>query len=120
MKLPFGLNLAQRAFQKNPHRKKVTAAYIEGGTILIGSNSKKTDPMANLFGHRFNHTHAELSVLKNVTDGSKGKLYVYREKVDGSYGKARPCEFCMKLLQSKNIRTVIYTTDMGYARERIA
>jgi len=118
-KLPFGLTICKKAFKKDLHRKRVTAAYVENGIIIIGNNSRKTHPLASTFGHRNNHTHAELDVLKYVKDGSNGKLYVYREKCDGSLGLARPCQYCMKLLIAKNIRTVIYTTETGYAKERI-
>ena len=120
-KLPFGLRLCKKAFRKNIHRKKVTAAYIENGIIIIGSNTKKTHTLANTYGHRSNHTHAELDVLRYVKDGSKGKLYIYREKMDGTntYGMARPCQHCMRLLIDKGIRTIIYTTDRGYCLEKI-
>jgi hypothetical protein len=119
-KLPFGLRLCKKTFNKidNP-KKRTVAAYVENGIIIIGYNSRKSHPLAQTFGHRFNHTHAELDVLKYVKDGSKGELFVYREKCDGTIAMSRPCSFCWELLKSKNIRTVIYTTDMGYAKERI-
>jgi deoxycytidylate deaminase len=116
--LPWGLELCRKAFHKKRHRKRVVAAYIEGNTIIIDSNSRKTHPDANRFGHRLNHTHAELAVLRHVNDASRGTLYVYRETQDGELAMARPCEFCQKLLLEKNIRKVVYTTALGFAKEK--
>ena|ERR1700680_3739813 len=117
--LPFGLKLCRKAWQKNPHRKKVTACYIQGGTMIIDSNSQKTNPGVQVYGHRWNHCHAEFNVLKNINDGSKGVLYVYREKADGSLGLSSPCEFCRLLLRDKGIKKVVYTTKDGYAKEKL-
>jgi Cytidine and deoxycytidylate deaminase zinc-binding region len=117
-KIPFGLQLARKLWRKKAHRKRVAACYIEGNSITLGTNDFKTDPHARRYGHRYDRTHAELAVLKGITDGSRGKLYVYRERQDGSWGLARPCEFCLKMLQEKNIRRVVYTTPDGVASER--
>lgn len=117
MKLPFGLQLGRKAWQKNPHRKRVTAVYIEGNFIIIGSNSRKTHPLA--VNHRMQHTHAEVAVLSKVDDASKGVLYVYRETQAGDLAMARPCEFCMPLLKAKNVKKICYTTSLGFAKEKI-
>ena len=116
MKLPFGLILCKKAFHKNKHRKRVTACYIEAGKIIVGSNSNKTHPLAHL--HRGNRIHAELDVLRHIENGSKGTLYIFREKMDGSLGLALPCRECQILLRNKNIRRIVYTTDTGYISEK--
>jgi len=119
MKLPFGLQLGQKAWRKNPHRKRVTAVYVEGNSIIIGSNSRKTHPLALEYGHRMQHTHAEVSVLSKVDDASKGVLYIYRETQAGELAMSRPCEFCMPLLIAKNVKKIVYTTSLGFAKEKI-
>lgn len=116
--LPWGLKLCRKAFCKDRHRKKVVAAYIEGNSIVIESNINKTHPEANRLGHRMDHIHAELNVLKNIEDASRGVLYVYRETADGNLALSRPCEFCLKLLKEKNVRKVVYTTALGFAKEK--
>ena len=117
--LPFGLKLARKAWKKNPHRKRVTACYIQGGTMIVDSNSKKTSPAAQAYGHRWNRCHAEFNVLKRIEDGSKGVLYIYRETADGKFGLSRPCEFCLRLLKDKGIKKIVYTTKDGYAKEKL-
>lgn len=118
--LPWGLCLAQKAFRKRNNRKKVVVAvYIEGNSILIESNCKKTDPGAKRLGHRFFFRHAEYNVLKKVEDASQGVLYIYRETMEGNFGMARPCDCCIKFLREKNIRKIVYSTNNGWAKERL-
>jgi|ERR1700733_15530054 len=126
MKLPFGLKLARKVWKEQRCRKLVTACYIEGGTIILGTNKMRTDPQARHYGHLHDRTHAELNVLKNVKDGSKGKLYIYRERMNQDkeksfkgYGFARCCPACINLVKSKGIKTIVYTTNDGFAKERI-
>lgn len=119
--LPWGLQLARKAYYKLPrrHKKHVVAVYIEGNKIVIHSNDIKTSPVAKMYGSRWERIHAEHCVLRGVDDASKGKLFVYRETKDGNIALARPCQFCLPFLRDKKIRKVCYTTSTGYAWETI-
>jgi hypothetical protein len=48
-------------------------------------------------------------------------VYVYREKKNGDFGLARPCNFCYSILLKMRIRRVIYTTESYpyYAIEKL-
>lgn len=67
--------------------------------------------------------HAELSALCKIKyldiDFSKVHIYVYRELRNGKLGMARPCKACMAAIKKMGIKHIHYTTDSGYAAERI-
>lgn len=67
--------------------------------------------------------HAETSTLlpfiKKRIDISGSELYIARVTKAGSYGMARPCPSCMKLIKQCGIKKIYYTTNEGYAEEYI-
>lgn len=67
--------------------------------------------------------HAEMMALSKIKyldiDFSKVHIYVYRELRDGKLGMARPCPACMAAIKRLGIKHIHYTTDSGYAAERI-
>jgi len=69
--------------------------------------------------YRHNSRHAEFNVLRDIKDGSKGVLYIYRELFDHTLAMARPCDKCMILLKEKNIKKIVYTTTNGFAKEKL-
>lgn len=91
------------------------AAYVSGGTIVLGKNEMRTDPKSNARGNRI---HAEQSVLRGV-DKAEGKVFVYREDRWGTPKYARPCPHCLTLLKSKGCKKVVYSTESGFCEERI-
>lgn len=68
--------------------------------------------------------HSEVAALSKIKyldiDFSKVHIYVYRELRDGKLGMARPCRACMAAIKEMGIKYVHYTTDSGFAAERIA
>lgn len=68
-------------------------------------------------------SHAEMMALSKIKyldiDFSKVHIYVYRELRDGKLGMARPCPACMAAIKKLGIKNIHYTTDSGYAAERI-
>ena len=104
------------------------------GTILAkGCNSDRTHPMQERY-NRFRYKnvgnrylpakcHAETAVISKIKnldiDFSKVHIYVYRELRNGKLGMARPCSACMAAIKQLGIKHVHYTTDSGYAAERI-
>jgi deoxycytidylate deaminase len=96
-------------------RKRVGAAYIDGGRIVLASNMLKTAPVAKSLGSRYERIHAEMNCLQGIEDASNGELYIYREHANGKIAMARPCEFCIPLLQEHGCRHIFFTTDEGYS-----
>lgn len=99
--------------------------------ISSGYNSNKTSPLQKKYNKlRFDcdstpHTlHAETDALKPLVDRQdidfkNVKLYIYREKANGSKGLAKPCESCMALIKNLGIREIHYTSDDGYCFEEL-
>ena len=52
-------------------------------------------------------------------DFSKVHLYVYRELRSGKLAMSRPCPACMAAIKKLGIKHIHYTTDSGFAAERI-
>lgn len=67
--------------------------------------------------------HSEVAALSKIKyldiDFSKVHIYVYRELRDGKLGMARPCPACMAAIKRLGIKNIHYTTDRGYAAEKI-
>lgn len=108
-------------------------AVYKGRIIAKGSNSEKTHPIQMHYNKYrtirgintqvLPKVHAEvkcLSKLKNMNvDFKKVKLFIYRIRCDQPYGLARPCPAYMMAIMDSGIRNIYYTTDTGYAHERI-
>jgi len=103
----------------------------KGKVISSGFNCNKTHPIQRVYNReRFSEdcsphslhaeTHALCSLMRDPDiDWGRVVLYTYRERKDGSFGLARPCKSCMKLLKDLGIHRICYTTDDGYAEEVI-
>lgn len=104
------------------------------GTILAkGYNSDKTHTTQARFNvHRFKECgnkylpsklHAETAVLSKIKyldiDFSRVHLYIYREWKDGTIAISRPCPACMAAIKMMGIRHLHYTTDDGFAYEKL-
>ena len=68
-------------------------------------------------------SHAECNLYRKIRfldiDFSRVSVYIYRELKNGELGMARCCPACMAALKSLGIKKICYTTDVGYAEERI-
>lgn len=108
-------------------------AVYKGNIIAKGYNSEKTHPMQRyynkyrvLYGNPSNmlpKVHAEMkciSLIKGMNiDFKKVKLYIYRIRYDMPFSMARPCPACMKAIMDLGIKDIYYTTENGYAHERL-
>ena len=128
------LRLAKEASYKSNYsihrRVQVGAILVYKGTILAkGWNTDRTHTDQMRFNHyrfegEFPHKlHAEQMALSKVKyldiDFSKVILYIYREYNDGSPAMARCCPSCFAAAKALKIGTIVYTTENGYAVEKI-
>lgn len=112
----------------------------QGNIIATGVNTEKTDTFQKKY-NRYRHfnnsqshkpvrhsAHAEIKALKSISypiaqqiDWKKVKVYTYRicKGHDSKRGLARPCAGCMAFIKSLGIRNIYYSTDDGYAAERL-
>ena len=108
-------------------------AVYKGSVLAKGFNSDKTHTIQSRYnvmrykdiGNRYlpSKIHGELAVLQKIKyldiDFSRVHIYVYRELKDGTMAMARPCPACMAAIKQMGIKYIHYTTECGFAAERI-
>ena len=105
-------------------------AVYQGQVIGLGCNCNKTHPMQKFYNkyrmpsdYMLPKLHAEISCINQIKhldiNFSKVKLYIYRIRKDQPFGLARPCPSCMAAIKDLGIRYVYYTTNYGYAYEKL-
>jgi deoxycytidylate deaminase len=123
---------ARQAANISDYRKQHIGciAVYQGQVISIGCNCNKTHPTQKYY-NRYRKKddsllpklHAEISCLNGIRhldiNFSKVKLYIYRIRKDQPFGLARPCPSCMAAIKDLGIREVYYTTNDGFAHERL-
>lgn len=114
-------------------RVQVGCIAVYKGTILAkGWNTNRTHTDQMKYNHyRFqckekdfpHKLHAEQMCLSKIKyldiDFSKITLYIYREYNNGQTAMARCCPSCFAAAKALGIGTIIYTTENGYAIEKI-
>lgn len=106
-------------------------AVYQGNIIGLGCNCNKTHPTQKYYNKYRKQSdsmlpklHAEISCINSIKDldvnFSKVKLYIYRIRKDQDYGLSRPCPSCMAAIKDMGIRDIYYTTNDGFAYERIS
>lgn len=107
-------------------------AVYQGNIIGIGCNTNKTHPVQKYY-NKFREEnevdillpklHAEMNCLNYIRhmniNFARVKLYVYRARNDRPYGMSRPCPSCMAAIRDLGIRHIYYTTNDGFAYEKL-
>lgn len=103
-------------------------AVYQGQVIGLGCNCNKTHPVQKKYNRyrkdlMLPKLHAEISCLNQIKhldiNFSKVKLYIYRIRKDQPSGMARPCPSCMAAIRDLGVRNIFYTTNDGYAHEKL-
>lgn len=109
-------DLAKNMSMKSDHRQyKLGCVIVKKNTIIsTGYNQLKTHPKSP---DKWKMIHAEFSAIYNIPqDLLKGSTaYVYREFKTGKTALAKPCKDCENLLRTNGIKTVYFTTTLGYS-----
>lgn len=102
------------------HRWRHGALLVKGRRIVKFSTNKfRCDPFIDPEGATW---HAEEQVLKGLSlNETKGAtIYVARVDKCDNWSLSRPCDNCMWLIQSAEIRDIVYTNELGsYSHERL-
>ena len=115
---------------ENPAVRKAYGTFAS--VVGIGCNSEKTHPIQYYYNKYRNNNrneyfvpklHAEINCINSIRhldiNFQKVKLYIYRVLNDKPYGISRPCPSCMAAIKDFGIKNIYYTTDDGYAYEKI-
>jgi len=125
---------AQADYQGTRSAPAIGAVAVYKGTIVAtASNTNKTSPLQAKFNvYRYSDTstpakmHCETALIQRLRwkfgdsiQWDKVHIYLYREHKDGSLACARPCPSCFALFRSVGLKHIYYTTDEGYAEEKL-
>ena len=108
-------------------------AVYKGSIVAEAWNTNKTSPLQaqyNVYRYSDAYTpckaHCETQLIQRLRwrfgdniDWAKLHIYLYREYKDGSLAPSRPCPSCMAMLKDFGIKKVMYTTENGFAEEKI-
>ena len=108
-------------------------AVYKGSIVADAWNTNKTSPLQaryNVYRYEPADTpckaHCETQLIQKLRwkfgdslDWTKVHIYLYREYKDGSLAPSRPCPSCMAMLRDLNIKKIMYTTEDGFAEEKI-
>ena len=108
-------------------------AVYKGSIVAEAWNTNKTSPLQaqyNVYRYEPADTpckaHCETQLIQRLRwkfgdslDWTKVYIYLYREYKDGSLAPSRPCPSCMAMLRDFHIKKIMYTTEDGFAEEKI-
>lgn len=136
MKMRFFKEAKKESLLSDYNGQHLGAVAVYGDKVILAKahNSNKTNT-TQYFYNRYRieqksnimskpaRSHAEVNLLRRIRfldiDFSRVSVYIYRELKNGKLGMARCCPACMEALKSLGIKKICYTTDVGYAEERI-
>ena len=136
MKMRFFREAKKESFLSDYDGQHLGAVAVYGDKIILAKahNSNKTNT-TQYFYNRYRieqksnimskppRSHAECNLYRKIRfldiDFSRVSVYIYRELKNGELGIARCCPACMAALKSLGVKKICYTTDDGYAEERI-
>lgn len=125
-------NAAKAVSKLSDHKQQIGCVVVASHHIISSGHNSSTKChrlQAELDQKYFNlnnskgPVHAEFSALLPLInkriDLRYATLYIYRQHKDGSFALARPCARCMQLIRTYGIRKIKYTTEDGYATEKL-
>ena len=102
---------------RSSHYEKHGAVVYKKGKIKQSGRNQYCDAkrVRHFNSKRIFSVHAEMNALagipKRITKGAD--IMVVRTNKEGELCNSHPCEVCMSLIRSANIRRILYSTDEG-------
>ena len=136
MKMRFFKEAKKESLLSDYNGQHLGAVAVYGDKVILAKahNSNKTNT-TQYFYNRYRieqksnimskpaRSHAECNLYRKIRfldiDFSRVSVYIYRELKNGKLGMARCCPACMEALKSLGIKKICYTTDDGYAEEKL-
>jgi deoxycytidylate deaminase len=107
------LAVAKYLAEKSQSRQRHGAVVVKSGRVLgTGYNKNKNHPMQVSPEHIKTHCsrHAEIEAIKDASFAVEGAiLYVARVNRQGKTLNSKPCSYCQAVIESTQIKKVIYT-----------
>lgn len=111
------IKLALKIAETSQHNFPMGAVIVIGNRIMgVGVNKYRTHPQQINSYTKINaeSIHAELSAIISSSQTKGATIYIARIRMDGSWGMAKPCACCSKILEVAEIKRVVYTNDNKY------
>lgn len=109
------LSVARYFAAKSKSRKMHGAVIVKSGRVVgTGYNKDRNSPFIVSPEHIKPHCsrHAEFEAIKEAGENASGAvLYVARVNRQGQDRNSKPCRLCQEIINSNNIKKVIYTKD---------
>lgn len=122
-KVRLGQRMAKIAFKRSKHPKPVGASLICSSQIVSASNVPKTSPVTTSWGYQWfqRGIHAEANLFSRSIPGlyRGAKVFVYRERKDGSLADSKPCLGCRTILIEHQVKSVTYFFEGQWVTERL-
>ena len=136
MKMRFFKEAKKESLLSDYDGQHLGAVAVYGDKVILAKahNSNKTNT-TQYFYNRYRveqksnimskpaRSHAECNLYRKIRflyiDFSRVSVYIYRELKNGELGMARCCPACMAALKSLGIKKICYTTDNGFAEEKL-
>lgn len=95
------IKIAIKSKTKKKHHYLGCIAQRADGSFVYSTNSRAISKSPSV--------HAEAKVLKKA--GVNAILWIARVMADGSWGMAKPCGDCEKLIKKYKVKKIYYTID---------
>jgi deoxycytidylate deaminase len=106
------MRLARKLSEKSEHKFQVGAVIVKGNKVLgIGFNKVKTSPQS-IHPWRTRHAECDALISCGLENTVGATAYVYRLLKNGSGAMSKPCESCEKMLKTRGIKKVYYTSPV--------
>jgi len=107
------LSVARYISKRSAARQRHGAVVVKSGRVLgMGYNKDRNHPTQVSPEHIKTHcsSHAEVEAIKDANWNVKGAvLYVARVNRQGMDRNSKPCKYCEAVIESTQIKKVIYT-----------
>lgn len=125
------LHLAEKESKKSDHYRFHIGCVIAQNRKLIASGYNtltKTHPLQHHYASLVGkpdaiYLHAEMAAIVEARakgiDLTGSSVYVFRRGLAGDVRIARPCRICLRALTDAGVKEIIYTTDVGVAKEYV-
>lgn len=117
------LRIASKLAERSDFRYRLGAVIVKGGCVISTGFNKIRYVKGRIERKNEISLHAEqaaiLAIIHRLDALAGSTIYVSRVRSDGSHAMARPCPYCMRLIQSVGIKKMVYTTDYGSKHEKV-
>ena len=118
-----GIRLAIREAGKSTHNFRLGACITRQGKVVSFGHNKVGHRSNSDFSRWKDSVHAEEAAIYKLLKRGQQKLlkgatiYIARLSNTNAVVLAKPCDHCLRLIESVGIKTIVYTTNTGEIKD---